>query len=138
MKKLFITLMVLVGLSLTLVGAMAAGNDDAWEFVGKLVGKTPEEIAELRGNGFHMGQLALDADKLDEFKAYMTERREAILEQKVADGVLTQAEADALKAEMEARSADCTGDGTNQALGGMRIRANTSGGNGGFGRRGNR
>ncbi len=138
MKKLFITLMVLVGLSLTLVGAMAAGNDDAWEFVGKLAGKTPEEIAELRGNGFHMGQLALDADKLDEFKAYMTERREAILEQKVADGVLTQAEADALKAEMEARSADCTGDGTNQALGGMRIRANTSGGNGGFGRRGNR
>lgn len=138
MKKLFITLMVLVGLSLTLVGAMAAGNDDAWEFVGKLAGKTPEEIAELRGNGFHMGQLALDADKFDEFKAYMTERREAILEQKVADGVLTQAEADALKAEMEARSADCTGDGTNQALGGMRIRANTSGGNGGFGRRGNR
>lgn len=138
MKKLFITLMVLVGLSLTLVGAMAAGNDDAWEFVGKLAGKTPEEIAELRGNGFHMGQLALDADKFDEFKAYMNERREAILEQKVADGVLTQAEADALKAEMEARSADCTGDGTNQALGGMRIRANTSGGNGGFGRRGNR
>jgi len=117
---------------------MAAGNDDAWEFVGKLAGKTPEEIAELRGNGFHMGQLALDADKFDEFKAYMTERREAILEQKVADGVLTQAEADALKAEMEARSADCTGDGTNQALGGMRIRANTSGGNGGFGRRGYR
>ena len=138
MKKLFITLMVLVGLSLTLVGAMAAGNDDAWEFVGKLAGKTPEEIAELRGNGFHMGQLALDADKFDEFKAYMNESREAILEQKVADGVLTQAEADALKAEMEARSADCTGDGTNQALGGMRIRANTSGGNGGFGRRGNR
>jgi hypothetical protein len=138
MKKIFITMMVLVGLSLTLVGAMAAGNDDAWEFVGKLAGKTPEEIAELRGNGFHMGQLALDADKFDEFKVYMTERREAILDQKVADGVLTQAEADALKAEMEARSADCTGDGTNQALGGMQIRANTSGGNGGQGRRGNR
>jgi len=138
MKKIFITLMVLVGLSLTLVGAMAAGNDDAWEFVGKLAGKTPEEIAELRGQGFHMGQLALDADKFDEFKAYMTERREAILDQKVADGVLTQAEADALKAEMEARSADCTGDGTNQALGGMQIRANANGGKGGQGRRGNR
>ncbi len=138
MKKLFITLMVLVGLSLTLVGAMAAGNDDAWEFVGKLAGKTPEEIAELRGQGFHMGQLALDADKFDEFKAYMTERREAILDQKVADGVLTQAEADKLKAEMEARSADCTGDGTNQALGGMQIRTNSNGGKGGQGRRGNR
>lgn len=138
MKKIFITLMVLVGLSLTLVGAMAAGNDDAWEFVGKLAGKTPEEIAELRGQGFHMGQLALDADKFDEFKAYMTERREAILDQKVADGVLTQAEADQLKAEMDARSADCTGDGTNQALGGMRIRMNSNGGFGGQGRRGNR
>ena len=138
MKKIFITLMVLVGLSLTLVGAMAAGNDDAWDFVGKLAGKTPEEIAELRGQGFHMGQLALDADKLDEFKAYMTERREAILDQKVADGVLTQAEADKLKAEMDARSADCTGDGTNQALGGMRIRMNSNGGFGGQGRRGNR
>ena len=138
MKKIFITLMVLVGLSLTLVGAMAAGNDDAWEFVGKLAGKTPEEIAELRGQGFHMGQLALDADKLDEFKAYMTERREAILDQKVADGVLTQAEADKLKAEMDDRSADCTGDGTNQALGGMRIRMNSNGGFGGQGRRGNR
>ena len=138
MKKIFITLMVLVGLSLTLVGAMAAGNDDAWDFVGKLAGKTPEEIAELRGQGFHMGQLALDADKLDEFKAYMTERREAILDQKVADGVLTQAEADQLKAEMGARSADCTGDGTNQALGGMRIRMNSNGGFGGQGRRGNR
>lgn len=138
MKKIFITLMVLVGLSLTLVGAMAAGNDDAWEFVGKLAGKTPEEIAELRGQGFHMGQLALDADKFDEFKAYMTDRREAILDQKVADGVLTQDEADKLKADMEARSADCTGDGTNQALGGMQIRTNSNGGNGGQGRRGNR
>jgi hypothetical protein len=138
MKKIFITLMVLVGLSLTLVGAMAAGNDDAWEFVGKLAGKTPEEIAELRGQGFHMGQLALDADKFDEFKAYMTDRREAILDQKVADGVLTQDEADKLKADMEARSADCTGDGTNQALGGMQIRTNSNGGNGGQGGRGNR
>jgi hypothetical protein len=138
MKKLFITLMVLVGLSLTLVGAMAAGNDDAWEFVGKLTGKTTEEIAELRGQGFHMGQLALDVDKLDEFKAYMTERRAEILEQKVADGLLTQAEADALKVQMEARQADCTGDGTNQAVGGMRIRANSNGANGGQGRRGNR
>jgi hypothetical protein len=136
MKKLFITFMVLVGLSLTLVGAMAAGNDDAWDFVGKLAGKTPEEIVELRGQGFHMGQLALDADKLDEFKAYMTERRAEILEQKVADGVLTQAEADALKVEMEARQADCTGDGTNQGLGGMRLGGN--GGFGGQGRRGNR
>lgn len=136
MKKLFISLMVLVGLSLTLVGAMAAGNDDAWDFVGKLAGKTPEEIVELRGQGFHMGQLALDADKLDEFKAYMTERRAEILEQRVSDGVLTQAEADALKVEMEARQADCAGDGTNQGFGGMRMGGN--GGLGGQGRRGNR
>lgn len=138
MKKTFTVLLVLIGLSFTLIGAMAAGNDDAWEFVGKLAGKTPEEIAELRGQGFHMGQLALDADKLDEFKAYMTERREAILDQKVADGVLTQEEADALKAQFEARQAECTGDGTNQALGGMRLRTSKSDGNGGFGRRGNR
>jgi hypothetical protein len=138
MKKTFTVLLVLIGLSFTLIGAMAAGNDDAWEFVGKLAGKTPEEIAELRGQGFHMGQLALDADKLDEFKAYMTERREAILDQKVADGVLTQEEADALKAQFEARQAECTGDGTNQALGGMRLRTSKSEGNGGFGRRGNR
>ncbi len=138
MKKTFTVLLVLIGLSFTLIGAMAAGNDDAWEFVGKLAGKTPEEIAELRGQGFHMGQLALDADKLDEFKAYMTERREAILDQKVADGVLTQEEADALKAQFEARQAECTGDGTNQALGGMRLRISKSEGNGGFGRRGNR
>ena len=138
MKKTFTVLLVLIGLSFTLIGAMAAGNDDAWEFVGKLAGKTPEEIAELRGQGFHMGQLALDADKLDEFKAYMTERREAILDQKVADGVLTQEEADALKAQFEARQAECTGDGTNQSLGGMRLRTSKSDGNGGFGRRGNR
>lgn len=138
MKKIFITMMVLVGLSLTLVGAMATGNDDAWDFVGKLAGKTAEEIADLRQQGFHMGQLALNADKFDEFKAYMTERREAVLEQKVADGLLTQEQADALKAQMEARSAECTGDGTTQALGGMRIRSNSNGGNGGQGRRGNR
>ncbi|PKM64908.1 MAG: hypothetical protein CVU96_00505 [Firmicutes bacterium HGW-Firmicutes-20] len=85
-----------------------------------------------------MGQLALEADKLEEFKVYMAERREAILEQKVADGLITQEQADALKAQMESRSADCTGDGTNQALGGMRIRVNSNGGNGGQGRRGNR
>jgi hypothetical protein len=138
MKKLFITMMVLVGLSLTLVGVMATGNDDAWGFVGKLTGKTAEEIADLRQQGFHMGQIAIDADKFDEFKAYMTERREAILEQKVADGLLTQEQADALKAQMEARSAECTGDGTNQASGGMRIKTNSNGGNGGQGRRGNR
>jgi hypothetical protein len=138
MKKIFITMLVMVGLSLTMVGAMAAGNDDAWEFVGKLAGKTAEEITELRSQGFHMGQLALDADKQDEFRATMNERREGILKQKVADGVLTQAEADALNAQMAQRQAECTGDGSNQALGGMRIRTNSNGGNGGLARRGNR
>ncbi len=138
MKKTLTVLLVLVGLSLTLIGAMAAGNDDAWDFIGKLTGKTPEEIADLRGNGFHLGQLALDADKLDEFKSFMTQRRQAILDQKVADGVLTQEQADALKAQFETRQSECTGDGTNQALGGMRIRTSRSEGNNGFGRRGNR
>ncbi len=77
----------------------------------ELTGKTVTEVTEARQDGKTYGTQASEAGKLDEFKTQMLEAKKLILDQRVKDKRLTQAQADEIMAAIDANMANC--DGTN-------------------------
>ena len=86
-------------------------------------------MQQERSEGTPYGAQAAAADQLEAFRQARLAQAEVRLDQAVADGQLTQEEADARIAAMEARSAECDGTGANQGEGGLRL-GKMGGGNG--------
>lgn len=119
MKKLLTPLLIAV---ILLVGATSAWATVAAktpaEITADLTGKTVEEVYEQKTEeNKTFGQLAAEADKLEEFKQQMLESKKAIIEQRVKDGLMTQEQADAFIEALEERMAACDGNGTPRRLG---------------------
>lgn len=111
-----------------------------------LTGKTAAEVqAEKVETGKTYGTMALEADKLAEFKAESVALKKAMLADKVAAGTMTQEKADQISAAIDERAATCDGtatgnDGTRLGAGfgmgqgqGMGKGAMARGGGNGFG-----
>lgn len=81
----------------------------------ELTGKSITTVTEARLAGTTYGAQALDAGQLEAFKAQMLELKEAILKQRVADGVMTQAEADRILDAIKDNMDDCDGTGAGSA-----------------------
>jgi len=98
----------------TSVTALAAsGYSTPADIVAGLTGKTAEDvIAERADTGKTYGTIAGEAGVLDEFEDQMLESKEAILEERVAAGTMTQERADAIITAMEENQANCDGSGT--------------------------
>jgi hypothetical protein len=92
--------------------AYAAGVTTPAGIVSTLTGKSVEQVTAERAAGKTYGTIASEAGKLDEFKAETLEQRKAILDQRVKDGNLTQAQADAAYNTMKANQAICDGTGS--------------------------
>lgn len=116
-KKVFLVLSVAAILVAGLSTAAFAAVDfkTPAEIVAELTGKSEDEVIEDRQAGNSYGAQALEAGKLEEFKAERLELRKQVLDQAVLDGRLTQEEADKLIEEMTLRMEDC--DGTQIGLG---------------------
>jgi hypothetical protein len=131
-KKLMIVGAAVLLIGATSVTALAAAYGSPSEIIAGLTGRTADSvIAEKTESGTTYGAIANEAGVLEQFKDQMLELKKAALAERVADGRLTQAQADAMLAAMEANMADCDGTGSGKgACGGM-------GGmmNGGFGGR---
>lgn len=82
------------------------------EALAGLTGSTPEAVAEQRAQGKTFGAIAQEAGVLDQFKAEMLEIRKAVLEEKVAEGLITQEEANEIIEKIEEKQAVCNGAGT--------------------------
>ncbi|EGW40212.1 hypothetical protein [Desulfosporosinus sp. OT] len=80
--------------------------------VSTLTGKSVEQVTSERAAGKTYGTIASEAGKLEEFKAETLEQRKAFLDQRVKDGNLTQAQADAAYNTMKANQAICDGTGS--------------------------
>jgi len=80
----------------------------------ELTGKTVTAVTQARLDGKTYGTQASEAGKLEEFKVQMLEIKEAVLEQRVKDGRLTQAQADEILAAVKANMAACDGTGSAQ------------------------
>lgn len=100
------------------VTAFAAAYQTPAEIVAGLTGKTVESVTSERADADKTyGQIAADAGKLDEFKAAMLDNKKAILDERVKNGTLTQAQADAILVQIEERMENCDGTGSGRANG---------------------
>jgi len=91
--------------------AYAATTKTPAEIAAGLTGKSVETLVQERAAGETYGSIANEAGKLEEFKAQMLEQKKIILDQRVADGKLTQERADAIYDAMKNNQADCDGTG---------------------------
>lgn len=102
------------------------------EIIAGLTGKSVDDVYAARQNGETLGEQAAAAGQLDAFQAERLKSMQDRLAQLVEDRRLTQAEADARLAQIEAAIAACDGTGEG-ALGGM---MGGRGGRGGLGGQG--
>lgn len=116
LKKLLAVVTVVGVLGATGI-AYAADISSPAAIVSGLTGKSVESVTEERADGKTYGTIAAESDKLDEFKAEMLKQKKAVLDQRVADGTLTQAEADEIYNNMKERMALCDGTGTGAGCG---------------------
>lgn len=96
-----------------IAGAAATGATTPAGIVAGLTGQSVEQVAAERSAGKTYGTIANDAGKLEEFQTQTLEQKKAILDQRVAEGNLTQEQADATYNSMKANQATC--DGTSSA-----------------------
>jgi len=80
--------------------------------VAGLTGQSVEEITAQRAAGTTYRTIAQEAGKLDEFKTENLVQKKVLVDQRVKDGNLTQAQADQIYNSIEANQATCDGTGS--------------------------
>lgn len=90
----------------------AAGATTPAGIVSALTGKSLEQVTSERAAGKTYGTIAGDAGKLAEFQAQMLEQKKELLKQRVAEGKLTQGQADTIYSTIQANQAVCDGTGS--------------------------
>ena len=109
-KKLVLVFTVIAVLGAA-SAAYAATTKTPAEIAAGLTGKSVETLYQERAAGQTYGAIANEAGKLEEFKTQMLEQKKTILDQRVADGKLTQERADTIYNAMKNNQADCDGTG---------------------------
>lgn len=131
MKKLVTVLTVVSILGVAGV-AFAATIKTPAEITSALTGKSVTQVNEERADGKTYGTIAKEAGKLDEFQTQMLAQRKAVLDQRVKDGSLTQAQADEIYNRIKTNQTNCNGTGLGQgACGGAGFGQGACGGAGG-------
>ncbi|MBU3190832.1 hypothetical protein K9O30_16370 [Clostridium bowmanii] len=110
-KKVVLSIAVVSVLSTSVVFGVVATKSPA-DITAGLTGKTVEEVAKERTSGKTYGTIASEAGKLDEFKAESLKQKKVILDQRVKDGNLTQAEADKIYNDIKTNQLTCDGAGS--------------------------
>lgn len=115
-RKLIITAVVMLVLTATTVTALAASNyENPAEVVADLTERTVESVvAEKVETGSSYGSIAKEADVLDAFKDEVLDIKESRLAEKVAEGTMTQQQADTILQALKANQAECDGTGSSQ------------------------
>jgi hypothetical protein len=113
-SRKLIAVIAIVGIMGTAGTAFAATATTPAEIVSGLTGKSVEDLYVQRSAGTTYGTIAKDAGKLDEFQAQMLEQKKILLDQRVAEKSLTQAQADEIYNDIKDNQATCDGTGTDQ------------------------
>ncbi len=114
MKKLVIAGFAVLTVAAGSVTAFAASQyGTPAEAVAGLSGREVQSVTDERAqSGKTYGDIANEAGVLDKFKAEMLEMKKDTVAARVAAGTMTQEEADAIIARIEANQANCDGTGT--------------------------
>ncbi|HPR23869.1 MAG TPA: DUF2680 domain-containing protein [Bacillota bacterium] len=114
MRKLIIA--GIVGLTLvagTVTAFAASQYNTPAEAVAGLSGREVQSVIDERAQtGKTFGAIANEAGILDKFKAEMLKMKKNMVAERVADGSMTQEQADAIIARIEKNQANCDGTGT--------------------------
>lgn len=98
------------------------------EVVAGITGRTEESVIEERLNlGKTYGTIASEAGKLDEFKSEMLDMKKANLTEQVAEGKMTQENADAIIEKIKNLQEDCDGTGNAKIGSSMGARLGSNG-----------
>ena len=114
-KKIILLVSIITVLVLGIASVSFAAVTDyksPAEVLSALTGQSADEITAAREDGQSYGAQAVEADVLDEFQSDRLAQYKATLDAAVADGDLTQEEADARYAAMSERMEACDGTGT--------------------------
>ncbi len=101
----------------TMTSFAAAAYKTPAEAVSGLTGKTLDEVTAERKSGKSYGSIASEAGKSREFQQAVADIHEDRLNEAVADGTLTQQQADAQLAAIRERQAACDGNGSGDNAG---------------------
>jgi hypothetical protein len=77
----------------------------------ELTGKTAAQVIEEKASGKTYGSIAQEAGKLEEFKTESLASKKQILDQRVAEGTLTQEKADEIYNALKTNQENCDGSG---------------------------
>lgn len=110
-KKVVLSIAIVSVLSTSVVFGVVATKTPA-DVTAGLTGKTVEEVAKERTSGKTYGTIASEAGKLDEFKTETLQQKKVVLDQRVKDGNLTQAQADEIYNSIKTNQVTCDGTGS--------------------------
>lgn len=96
----------------------------------EVTGKTITEVTQARQAGKTYGTQAAEAGKQKEFESQMLDIKKAILEQRVQEGRLTQAQSDTILKTLEENMANCDGTAPGSSQIGKKMGAGFGGGMG--------
>lgn len=104
-KKVIIVGLVVVALAATSLTAFAfTGSSTPAEIMANITGKTVEEVTNQKfESNLTYGELAFDEEVWEEFQDEMLENKKVFLDERVADGTLTQEDADEIYNNMKER-----------------------------------
>ncbi len=109
-KKAAVAAAVVIGAGALSLSAFAApAYKTPAEAAAGVTGNSASAVAQQRAAGKTYGAIAKDAGKLAEFKTHILQIKKDVLSKRVADGKITQAEADKIYAEIEKAVANCDG-----------------------------
>lgn len=109
LKKIGVTISVSAIVLASGVGvALASDVFSPAEKLSELTGKSVEALYEAKGDKT-FGELASENGVLDEFKENMLQNKKNILDQRVAEGTLTQEEADEIYSKLLENIETCDG-----------------------------
>ena len=111
-SKKVIAVIAVISIMATAGTAFAATKSTPAEIVSGLTGTSVEDLYAQRSTGVTYGTIAKDAGKLHEFQAQMLEQKKIILDQRVADKSITQAQADEIYNDIKDNQAICDGTGS--------------------------
>lgn len=113
----------------------AAAYSTPAEVAAAVTGKTVEQVTALRQGGTTYGAIAAEVGKLEEFQQAVQQIYKDALDARVADGKLTQEQADQMLAQRAERQSACDGSGNGGGCGlvvgsGRRVGGGMGGGRG--------
>lgn len=111
-KKLAVLGAVVLAVGSTSVVAFAASASNPAEIAAAVTGRTLEQVTEEKFQSeITYGAVAKNYDSLEDFQKAMLENKKAIIEERVANGTMTQEDAEKIIKALEENQLTCDGSG---------------------------